>query len=344
MAVQGTNAWTLGDWVKTRDPDGTTADVVMMLEQTNQILEDCLMVEGNLDLGHQVTVQTGLPDVYWRSFNEGVLGSKGSTAQVVEQCAMLEARSIVDRDLAELQNDKEAFRIMNARMFIEAMNQKWAQTLFYGNPAAPGAAATDGAKPFLGLSGRYSSTTAGNGSNILLGGGSGSDNTSIWLIIWSENTVFCPFPKGSVGGLKHRDLGEQMMQNVNGVTGATMQAYVDWFQWKGGLAVADWRGAVRIANIDVSDLVGVTGTQATTAATHFMKLMLRALDRPESLDAGRASWVVNRTVRSALAVHGMEKQSNVLTVEEGARSVKMSFMGIPVRTCDQIINAEALVA
>ena len=80
---------------------------------------------------------------------------------------MLEAWSEVDKDLAILNGDVAAFRLSEARAFLEAMNQEMAPTLFYGNAGlAP--------EEFTGLSARYSSlTTAGNGQNIVSGGGIG---------------------------------------------------------------------------------------------------------------------------------------------------------------------------
>ena len=39
------------------------------------------------------------------------------------------------------------------------------------------------------------------------------------------------------------------------------------------VCVKDWRYVVRICNIDISDLIGVTGTQSTTAATALTKLI-----------------------------------------------------------------------
>ena len=42
---------------------------------------------------------------------------------------------------------------------------------------------------FTGLSVRYSDTTAVNGDNVLLAGGAGADNASIWLVAWGEEAA-----------------------------------------------------------------------------------------------------------------------------------------------------------
>lgn len=106
-----------------------TADVVEMLSQNNGVLDDMLFKEGNLPTGHQVTVRTGLPSVFRRLLNQGVNPSKSTKAQVTEGIGMLEAWSEVDKDLAELNGDVNAFRLSEAKAFIEAMNQEMASTV-----------------------------------------------------------------------------------------------------------------------------------------------------------------------------------------------------------------------
>lgn len=339
MATLSTQALTLADWAKRIDPEGRVPVVAELLSQSNEILEDCMFMEGNLPTGHRVVIRTGLPTVYWRALNMGIPTSKSTTAQVDEACGMLEAYSEVDKDLAELNGNTAQFRLSEDTAFLEAMNQTQAQTLFYGNPG------TD-PKQFLGLATRYSSLSAANGQNILSAGGSGTDNTSIYLVVWGDNTVFCPFPKGSKAGLVHEDLG---LNTVWDSTGARYQAYRTHYQWKNGLVVKDWRYVVRICNIDVSDLIGQTGTQAASAATAIIKLMARAMYRIPNLAMGKAAFYMNRTVHSGLALAAMDKSQYVLKIEEGlsqfgTASNYLSFLGIPLRRVDSLLNTEAVVS
>ena len=330
---------TLADWAKRTDPDGRVALVAELLSQSNEILEDCVYKEGNLPTGDRVVIRTGLPTAYWRSLNQGIPNSKSSTAQVDEACGMLEARSEVDKDLAMLNGNTAQFRLSEDTAFLEAMNQTQAQTLFYGNPA------TD-PKQFLGLATRYSSTSAGNGTNIIPGGASsGSLNTSVYLVVWGDNTVYCPFPKGSKAGLLHEDLGEQTVYD-----GANrMQAYATRYQWKSGLVVKDWRYVVRIPNILVSDLVGGVTTQAAASATQLTKLMMRAMYKIPNLDSGRAAFYMNRTVHSGLAVQSLDRSQAALAVQPalsqfGTARNYLSFQGIPIRRVDCLLNTEAVVS
>jgi hypothetical protein len=302
-------------------------------------LEDCVFKEGNLPTGERVVIRTGLPTVYWRALNQGIPNSKSTTAQVDEACGILEARSEIDKDLAMLNGNTAQFRLSEDQAFLEAMNQTQATTLFYGNPGVD-------PKQFLGLAARYSDSTAANGQNILKAGGSGSDNTSIYLVVWGDNTVYCPFPKGSKAGLVHEDLGEQTVYNSDGTR---MQALATRYQWKNGLVVKDWRYVVRIANIDVSDLMAQTGTQASTAATAIIKLMARSLYRIPNMAMGRGAFYMNRTVHSGLAIAALDKSQYVLKINEGLSQFGMpyswlSFLGVPLRCVDSLLNTEAAIS
>ena len=337
MATLSTTMPTMLDWAKTRDPDGKTAKIIEMLSQTNAILQDAAVKEGNLQTGERVTIRTGLPTSYYRMINAGTPPSKATTAQVTENAAMLEGRSHVDVKQANLEGDVNAYRLQMAQAHMESMAQAQATTFIYGSAANP--------EEYVGLANRYNDTSAANGDNIIDAGGTGSDNMSIWLIGWSTNTIYTIFPKGSKAGLSHEDLG---IDDVDDSDGNPFRAYKDLFQWDNGLVVADWRYGVRIANIDNSDLVGLTGTQATTAATAIHKLMSRAIDHLPSITSVRPAFYVNRTLASHLRVMALDTSNAAVMIEQGLNQFgktihQMTFLGIPVRLVDTLTVAEAQV-
>jgi len=339
MATLATGQLTLADITKRLGPDGKVDPVVELLSQQNDILEDIVWKEANQPTSHVVTVRTGLPAVYWRAYNQGVPTSKSTTAQVTEPCAMMEARSHIDAKLLQLNGNSAAYRLSEESPFIEAMNQEMTGKLFNGNVG-------NDMKTFSGLATRFSSTTAGNGGNIILGGGAGSDNASMYLVVWGEQTVFGTFPKGSQGGVKNQDLGIQDVQDANG---NYYQAAKSLYQWDCGLVVKDWRYVVRIPNIDVSDWIGVTGSQALTSSTNLIKLMMRAIARIPNFSMGRAAFYTNRSIQEGLMIQALEKSQNVLKVEDAATQFgtnirTLKFLGIPVRGVDGLGIAETLVS
>lgn len=345
MATQPTRAGavTLLDFAKSLDPDGKTATVVELLNQTNALLADMPWIEGNLPTGHRTTVRTGLPTVVWRQLYGGVPPSKTTRAQIDDACGMLEARSEVDTDLLALNGNGAAFRLQEANAFLEAMNQSMITAMLYNDTAV------NPERPF-GLAPRYSSLSASNGRNILDAGGSGSDNTSIWLVCWGPDTVHGIFPKGTRAGIEHKDLGE-----IDAFDGSNnrYRAMADVWKWKCGLSLRDWRYAVRIANVDISDTVAVTGTQALTASTWIVRQMMLAMNQIPFMGKGTPVFYTSRKVKAYLQVMSLEKSSNVLGIQQAAAQFgkpgiasaegDMTFFGIPVRTVDALVETEARV-
>lgn len=337
MATLSNTLLTLADWSKRIDPDGKTAMIIELLMQTNEILTDMTFKEGNLPTGEQTTIRTGLPDVFYRMMNQGTPPSKSLTAQIVENTAMLEARSHIDVKEAKLNGNVNAFRLSESMAFLEAMNQQMAETLFFGDATKP--------EEFVGFTPRYSDLSAVNAENILDAGGTGSDNSSVWLVGWSDRTVSGLFPKGSKAGMDHEDLG---IDDVDDVNGNPFRAFRDLWTWDNGLLIKDWRYAVRIANIDISDLIGQTGSQDATAATALIKMLSRAIDRIPSTANVKLSFYANRTVLSNLRIAALDKSQNALAVQPalnqfGDTIFTTTFNSIPIRLVDRLIETEARV-
>lgn len=339
-ATLAANVHTLADVVKRQDPNGKHADIVEILNQRNAIIEDMKFMEGNLPIGHQATIRTGLPAVTWRLLNQGVPPTKSTTAQTVFQAARMENWVEIDEAILEIQRDPAAYRQGEVAAHVEAMSQEFAQTLFYGN-------ATTAPEEFTGLSNYYTSLSAANGQNIISAGGVGSDNASIWLINWGPG-LYGLYPMGTKAGLEHIDHGKGIIESTAGVAGNRLVGYRDQLVWRCGVAVVDWRDAVRIANIDISNLVADTAG----ASVKLIEYMARAIDRISPTGAAnRLAFYVNRTVASILRVQAMNKSANALGVEQGLDQFgrnrpggTLTFLGIPVRVVDSLLESEAVVS
>ena len=329
MATIGNGNLTLADWAKRVDPKGQIDVIVEMLSEQNEIIDDMVVIEGNLPTGHRSSVRTGLPTVAFRKMNAGVIPSKSRTVQVDNTAGTLEGFSTVDRRIADLGGQRAAFRMTEDTAFMESMNQTFADTLFFGD--------TDiDPEKFLGFAPRFNSLSDENADNIIDAGGTGSDNTSIWLIIWSDSKVHGFFPNGSKAGMSFEDMGEDIATDSAGGEFVILRSH---YMWDFGLNVKDWRFVVRIANIDVSDLnKGATGSSAD-----IIDLMTQALEIPPSLQGGRPVFYVNRTIRSVLRRQISNKATvNLLMDTAGAKHV-MSFDSVPVRRVDQLLNTEAQI-
>lgn len=330
MALLASTHPTLLDVTKRLDPQGKIDTIAEILNQTNEILDDMVWLEGNLPTGHRTTIRTGLPTPTWRKLYGGVQPGKSTTVQVTDATGMLEAYAEVDKALADLNGNTASFRLSEDRAHIEGMNQEFASTLFYGNEATEPEA-------FTGFGARFNDQSAANGDNIITSAATpdSTDNTSIWLVVWGPNTVHGIYPKGSKAGLDMNDKGQVTIENVDG-SGGRMEAYRTHYRWDCGLSVRDWRYVVRI-NLDQEDLV-----KNAASGPDLIDLMTQAVELIPSLSMGRPAFYMNRTLRSFLRRQIANKvAASTLTIEQVAGKHVTMFDGIPVRRCDAITNTES---
>lgn len=345
MAVVGTpniaptGMLTLAEQYKRLDPKNNVSPVIEALNETNEIVQDIVVREGNLPTGDQRNIRTGLPSVYWRQINQGVPPSHSTVATVVETCGQMEAQSKVDAKVMDLNGHSAEFRALEDKPFLEAMTQQFAHTLFYGD-------ATKTSEGFTGLATRYSSKKAGNAKNIIDCGGTGSNLTSIYLVGWGDN-VYCPYPQGTKSGIQTTDLGKQPVLDKNG---NTFMAYQTIYDWDVGLMVLDWRYVVRLANIDVNQLYNGTGIGSGNVKTDTNILMnlTRAMGLIPRGKNTKLKMYMNSDVAQGLDVVASRSHSDVIkymdaTEEFGAPSAWKLFKGVPIRQCDQIVNTETQV-
>jgi len=340
------NVMTYADWAKRLEDDYKIGTIIEMLSQTNEMLLDMLVLEGNLPTGHKTTQRTGLPTAAWRMYNYGVPNSRSTTAQVVDTCGNLEAFSLIDSDIVNLAGNKDQFRASENVAFLEGMNQQIATTLIYGNTAT-------NPEQFLGFAPRYPSVTlatSATAANVVDMGGTGGTNTSVWIVTWGQNTTHGIFPKEKITGLQHKNLGEWPVQDVNG---NTYMAFRDHYKWEFGLSVRDWRYNSRLANIDVTLLNG-------GSAANLINGIVRALYRLPTMASGATSIQTsdnpaiagsmgqtviycNRVVATYLDLQASNKTNVYLNRGEFAGRPTTMFRGIPVRICDAILSTEARV-
>ena len=333
MATLSANNPTLLDMAKRLDPDGAVATIVEIMNETNEVLDDMSWIEGNLETGHRTTIRSGIPAPTWRKLYQGVQPTKSTTVQVTDNVGMLEAYAEVDVALADLAGRTAAFRASEDKAFIEGISQELADTIFYGN---------EGTEPeaFTGLSPRFNSLTAENADNIIVGGGGGSDNASVWLIVWGDN-VHGIVPKGSTAGVKMTDKGVVTIEDVDG-SGGRMEAYRTHYRLDAGLTVRDWRYIVRIPNIDRSALAIAHGTGA-----NLPDLMFQAMRLVPNLNSGRATFYMSRDIATMLARQiAVDGASSFLSVDTNAGDMRWTerFHGIPIRRVDALAGDEATVS
>lgn len=330
MATLSTTNPTLADIAARLGPDGKIdPNIVEMLSETNEILDDMTFIEANGFTEHKTTIRSGLPSGTWRKLNYGVQPEKSRTVSVKDSLGMLETYAEVDKALADLNGNSASWRLSEDRAFIEGLNQTAASTLFYGDSSLD-------PEKFTGLAPRYSSLSAENAMNIIDAGGTGSDNASIWLVVWGPNTCHGIYPKDSAAGLQSRDLGEDTLTDA---AGGRYQGYRTHYKWDMGFTLRDWRYVVRIANVDVSDL-----TKNASAGADLIDLMTQAVELVQNIGMGRPVFYMPRKLRSFLRRQITNKvAASTLTMEDVGGKKVVAFDGVPCRRTDALLLTEARV-
>lgn len=333
MATLSSNYLNLIDVHKQNDP--RTGEIIEVLKRQNPILDDAVAMECNLGGTHRHTIRTGLPTPAWGSLYKGIPQSKSSVQQVDDTTGFLEARSGVDTRALQLSKNPAALRLGEAMSHLEAMNQEMATGMFYHDTATT-------PEKFKGLAARFGVKGGGAaGNQIVDGGGTGSDNTSIWMVTWGDHACHLLYPEGTKAGVDRQDKGEQRVTDGNG------DAYYvkeETFTWHMGMAVKDWRYVSRVANIDVSAMLAGSTDIYSLLRKAFYKLQSRRMDSVNS----RIAIYCNRDVMEALdglAVgtgSGANGALRLVPRELEGREV-LTYRGIPIRETDALLNTEARV-
>jgi hypothetical protein len=329
MATLNQTNLTLADVVNRTDPGGAVSQIVESLTQRNSVMSAAVWKEGNLPTGHRFTSRTGLPSISWRKMNEGVTPSKSKTAQVDEAIGQMEGWSVVDCALARLNGNEAAFRASEDMSFLQAFENEAETGFFYHSTAsAP--------EKFQGLSPRLNSTTGQAGKQILLhdASASGNDQTSIYLVVWGDNSVYFIYPKGSTGGIQPHDMGEQPWDDG---TGKKFRAYVTNWSWQMGLVVQDYRQVCRAANVDTGNLAA-TGNAV-------IQTMIKMYHQVWNPNAGRAAFYVNRGLGTFLHLQALDstKQSTLSIDQIGGKPIT-TLLGVPIYVSDAILNTESVIS
>ncbi len=322
-----------------RDPRGMLQrKIIEQLSQTDGILDDMEFEECNDGTGHKTTIRTGIPDATWRILYQGTQPNNSTTAAVRDACGILEARSSIDVEAARIaagrsSDNGAAWRETEESAFRQGLRNGLVSTLIYGN-------ASTNPERFTGIAARFNTVNpavAATADNVIDAGGTGADNTSIYIHTWHPLFGSMIYPEGASSGLEMRDLPEA---DVLDASGRPYRAFQTLYNWRAGYSLRDWRGVVRIANVDVSDL-----TKTGSTGADLIDLIAQGIERlpDEAVLLGRVSIYCHRVVRSFLRRQISNKSNVWLSMGEvGGKKVTM-FDEYPIRRCDSISLAEARV-
>ena len=328
MATIGNTYLSLIDLYKNQEGGEVAALIIEQLMQLNPILADMRVEECNQGAMHLTSIRSGIPEPTWRSLYQGVQPTKSTVKQVQDTTGMLEAWSEIDKKLVDLSRNPGQFRQNEAAAFLQGMANEMAATVFYGT----------GADEFTGLAPRFNSIGAENGGQIVDAGGTGSDNTSIWMVVWGDQTCHGLYPQGSMAGLQREDKGEQTKTNSDG---GLYDVVREKFTWDLGLTVRDWRYVSRIANIDVSEAQAGNVELYSFLRKAYYKLKQRQTPNGQAVIYANTDMM---EVLDALATNNGTTDAYVRLMPTEIKGEQvLTYRGIPIREVDALLNTEARV-
>lgn len=345
MATLTPGAMTYSEWALRHDSSGKMSTLVDLLSQKNGILEDALAVECQSGNAFEYTQVVKLPTPSRRVYNQGIAATLAGVAKQVSTCSEYADWAKYDASLAELGGNLAELRGGEDALHMEGMSQLVASDLFYASRLAD-------PTQFTGLANIYNTVNTANSpiaNNVIDCGGTGSTNTSMWLVVWGPNKIHTIYPKGTTAGLQHKDMGLGWALDANSLE---YLAYRTYLGWKLGLAIHDWRYCVRACNIDVTLLNG--GSAANLINTlvrmvHRTPTMAAGVapvqdsDAPDKVVMGRAAIYCDRTVQTYLDLQAMNKTNVLLQMEQWQGESVTTFRGIPIRCVDALLDTEARV-
>lgn len=319
--VTTTSQLTLKELANRRDPNGQLAAIAEALSEDNEIMQDAPYFEGNDYFSNRTTRRSSEPSGSWRKINEGVPIEASGTVQIIDTIGILESYSEPDKILVDSAPNPKEFRSDEDMAFLEGMGKTLTATMIYGNAATV-------PEKFTGFAPRMDSLAAT--ANVIGGGGTGSDLTSIFIIQWGKTMCHMVYPRNYSKklGISHEDLGQHTL-----VSGSNRhEVYRSLFQVRAGLVVRDNRCIARYANIESA------GSSNIFDEDNLIKLMNRMKNR------GRGAKIyVNPEIMSQMQIK-LKDQTNIhFTREQGldGGGPVMRFNGAEIRIVEQILNTES---
>jgi len=342
MATIGNSFRGIIDHYTSTGRNGEVLPVIEALHRANPLMQDAYTIEANDGTGHISRIRTGLGEVAWGQLYKGIIQSKTTSAQVRDTTGFVERMSTIDTRYLDLVKNPAAERLDEANAALEAISQDVQTNFFYADTATT-------PERFKGVAARYNSISNGGAASaqIVDGGGTGSDNTSIWIVGWGPQGTGLIHPEGTTAGIQRKDMGVQrVMDELN----RPYFAKEEYFRQDVGVKIGDWRQNVRIANIDMSDVKAGTVDLFALLRKGYYKMQVR---RDTLIENGGVTTGIkpviyaNRDILEALDAlstnAGATDNRIRLAPEEVAGKEVKVYREMPIRETDALIGAEARV-
>ena len=336
MAIIGTE-YNARDVVTSMDSRGNLLPVVDVIANTNEFMDYFPWVEANEGMQNKSAHLTSRPTPTVGRVNKGTGFGKAVQKVVADNVARIELNSRADERLFSLgMTDMAKWRFTQDTPIMKAFGDAVVDMVLYGDEKADSG-------EFNGVMPRYDALPTDPfdqedpAYNVLDGGGVGSDNTSIIVARMSANDGgLCGlYPRGSMAGLQVEDLGRQFLEDENNA-GTYLNYYVTHFAWNIGIKIEDPRNVVRIANIDVNNLIAGSGAD-------LFSMTMDAIRRIPGRAKDGVYIMANREVIGEWSKQQRLTQEQFMVAGTDRYIPVDTFAGIPILRTDNLLLTESAI-
>lgn len=317
MATFSTNHLDLAEAFK-REGFTNSEELLGALIQNNDLLRTAAVLPSSHNSYHDVLVADKLGSGSFRGAYEAIQQTNSITHKVSEPIVSYEAESEVDELILKGADNPEQVRFTEDLMNMQGITNGYNDALLYTTPSK----ATEN---FTGLSARrkkigdYCYDCGGTAANAL---------TSAWLIEMGPLGFSMRYPKGTMPGLSHEDMGRQKCVPADGT--GHYWGWVTKFSIAFGIAVRQENALQRFANIDP------TATEVPSLFTNLIKAKNKLPNK------GRSAFLyVNSDVQSIIEIMIFNKALNTKYVDIEGYGPVAHFLGVPILPMDAIKSTEA---
>lgn len=295
--------------------------IVEVLLQENALFEDAEFKPANNQSVHVYNVRDRNVDVSRTGLYEGTTRSASGTVKKSEAINYVSSLCVIDTRELDMADGGQAYKEDEVFNHTSTVSETVTNDVFYGN----------GNNTIRGIINRDEYKQISD-SQVIGADGTGNNLSSIYLVNW--NSAYFAYPKGTIGGVNAKDMGEDLFPDGVGGYYAAQRVLIEF---GGALVIDNYRNVARIANIQLD----------STSADYWASVQYRMVEAINKLQSrnGKIVAYANGDVVSVLEKGQLAKGNVHYVPTDSVQGYKVgTFSGIPVKRVDLISSTEPIVS
>jgi hypothetical protein len=332
------NKYTIRDAMLGTDAKGEFLDVADVISKATGIMDILEFHPTNQAYDHLTARRTDQGTPTTRVANEGAQEIKGSKDQVID--IPVHYNNVIKPDPLFLKkfNSPEEWKADEVRAIAQGYAEAYTEQLITGVSTSDPGRSIDGLATRLGSLPSDVNDVTDPKHTVRSAGGSGSDNSSIYIVGIGKQGAYGLYHKNGQAGFQMKQLPEQL---ITLGSGDIVCRPID-LSWDVGFSATNYRTIGRLCNIDYSDL-----TDDASSGANLMNLLTRLINSTKVMTMGLKPVLL---ANEALITYFENQRRNFggnavkTNVDLGLATNYTTFKGIPFVQTDAIGVAEATIS